>query len=159
MTNKTELLPETRSTKLFTDAQGRSWHILQREGGSVCLYYTLEWEPVHFVNWDSLDGKSLGEVDDEMKPILARIHNLSSATQAFTRHQAPANDWIARLTALVDADVTIDIDDLCLTIHQGKYAVFTSADTPGHWQPVGGWEDKTHINYANHIDALTALLD
>ena len=45
-------------TDLHTDADGYTWHILQREGGSVCLYATLPHQTCHFVAFDTYDGKA-----------------------------------------------------------------------------------------------------
>jgi hypothetical protein len=41
---------------LHTDTQGRTWHVLERDGGSISVYYTREAAVAHFVVWDSLDA-------------------------------------------------------------------------------------------------------
>ena len=39
----------------FVDWQGREFHLMEREDGSVSIYYTQEGDPAHYVVWDSLD--------------------------------------------------------------------------------------------------------
>jgi hypothetical protein len=50
-----ELISTT--TDLYTDENGRTWHIMRRAGGGVCLYNTLPDVGVHFVMWDSYDNQ------------------------------------------------------------------------------------------------------
>lgn len=40
---------------VIIDRDGREWHVYEREGGSVVIYYTTGNASVHFVVWDSLD--------------------------------------------------------------------------------------------------------
>ena len=39
----------------MTDSQGRTWHVMERDDGSICVYYTLPDTAVHFVVYDSLN--------------------------------------------------------------------------------------------------------
>jgi hypothetical protein len=43
-------------SELLTDSHGRTWHALEREGGSISLYYTRAGSAAHYVVWDSLDA-------------------------------------------------------------------------------------------------------
>lgn len=42
-------------TALITDSKQRTWHVMEREGGSVSIYYTKPDCQAHFVVWDELD--------------------------------------------------------------------------------------------------------
>ena len=35
----------------------RTWHLMRRDDGSICLYWTKEDDPTQYVVWDSLDGE------------------------------------------------------------------------------------------------------
>lgn len=48
---------------MYTDRQGRTWHIMERDGGSICVYYTIPGAVAHFVVYDTLDS-------NERKPIV-----------------------------------------------------------------------------------------
>mgnify|MGYP001572810901 FL=1 len=66
-------------TDLLTDSQGRTWHALEREGGSVVLYYTREGSVAHFVVWDSLDDV------DNSRNAKKRIEKLHDEVDRLTR--------------------------------------------------------------------------
>jgi hypothetical protein len=64
---------------LFTDGDGRTWHVTKREGGTVSLYYTVPGIGVHSVMWDSADG------DSSLSFYASKaIETLSLITEAFT---------------------------------------------------------------------------
>jgi len=44
-------------TDLYTDERGRSWHMIQREGGSISFYHTIPRVDIHFVMYDTLDNE------------------------------------------------------------------------------------------------------
>ena len=44
-----------------TDSQGRTWHALEREGGSISIYYTRAGSAAHYVVFDSLEGLAAHE--------------------------------------------------------------------------------------------------
>jgi len=56
LVERTRKLIEAEKCKtLLVDSRGREWHILEREGGSISVYYTLKDEAPNFIVWDSLD--------------------------------------------------------------------------------------------------------
>lgn len=40
---------------MYTDKNGRTWHIMERDDGSICVYYTRSNYPAHFVVYDTDD--------------------------------------------------------------------------------------------------------
>lgn len=52
-TDAGEVLPPRRV--LFTDSDGRDYHIIERGDGSVCVYYTRFGNPAHYVVFDTLN--------------------------------------------------------------------------------------------------------
>ena len=52
----------------FTDRQMRTWHVMEREGGSICIYYTKPANAGHFVVWDSLDANPSGLTSASTRP-------------------------------------------------------------------------------------------
>ena len=44
---------------LYTDRQGRTWHIMERESGSISIYYTVQTDSCHWVVWESPTPKSV----------------------------------------------------------------------------------------------------
>jgi len=40
----------------LSDADGRVWHLMKRDNGSICLYWTRADNPAQYVVWDSLDN-------------------------------------------------------------------------------------------------------
>lgn len=53
--SKGDLLPLAPRRVLFTDSQGRDYHVIERGDGSISFYYTRFDSPAHFVLYDSLD--------------------------------------------------------------------------------------------------------
>lgn len=68
-------------TDLYTE-NNTTWHILQRDGGSVCLYCTHPGVSAHFVVYDTVDGAppnawAQSKIDD-----LANMHSAIGALLA-----------------------------------------------------------------------------
>lgn len=40
---------------MYTDKQGRTWYIMERDDGSISIYYTQPNVDLHFVVYDTLD--------------------------------------------------------------------------------------------------------
>jgi hypothetical protein len=53
----TEQIDGSTVTTLYTDSAGNTWHICHREGGSMSLYASKPGHGVHYVIYDTLDGK------------------------------------------------------------------------------------------------------
>lgn len=58
--NKTMLgtvqkVDDSTITQLHTDSEGSTWWIMQRGGGSVCLYITVPGSHAHWIVFDSAD--------------------------------------------------------------------------------------------------------
>ena len=47
---------EPRVLHVATDRAGRVWRVLEREGGSISVYYTKDGSAAHWVVYDSLDA-------------------------------------------------------------------------------------------------------
>lgn len=52
--NEIEILIGKMNTP-FTDSKQRTWHILEREDGSVSIYYTTTDSPEHNVVYDTIN--------------------------------------------------------------------------------------------------------
>ena len=50
---------------MYTDKQNRTWHIMERDDGSICIYYTYSDLPCHFVVYDTDDPS-------ERKPLVTQ---------------------------------------------------------------------------------------
>lgn len=59
-----DLINRDDAGNYLTDSQGRTWHIMERDGGSISVYYTLPDSPAHYIVFDSLDT-GLDEAADE----------------------------------------------------------------------------------------------
>lgn len=64
-----------RTFDIHTDGQGRTYHLLVREGGSISFYYTVGAGGYHAVLWDSLDDDSMTPAPDwSQAPAWATAH-------------------------------------------------------------------------------------
>lgn len=52
--NEIEILIGKMNTP-FTDSKKRTWHILEREDGSISVYYTTADSPAHNIVYDTLN--------------------------------------------------------------------------------------------------------
>ena len=46
---------ENADHRSLPDFNGHTWHLMRREDGSICLYWTEDGNPAHNVVWDSLE--------------------------------------------------------------------------------------------------------
>lgn len=77
------------------DEQGRTWHLLERDGGSISLYYTLHGDSLHYVVWDSLDAPKIEALEGEV----ARLtYDLEQAQEALERATTSLGYWHKQAT-------------------------------------------------------------
>jgi hypothetical protein len=62
-------------TELYTDEAGRTWYICRREGGSMSLYCSKPGHGVHYVLYDTLDGKPPNARAREILDRIGRVVN------------------------------------------------------------------------------------
>jgi hypothetical protein len=63
---------------LYTDASGDTWHILQREGGSLSLYYTHPDLPGQYVVFDPPEWYTS---DATRRAVIARLRQMHDAIE------------------------------------------------------------------------------
>ena len=78
----------------------KTWHHLEREDGSACLYYTLPGQSTHFVVYDTTDGP--------LKEIAGGYKRRAEAAEA---ENARLRERVAALTAAVTRSRMMDFNE------------------------------------------------
>ena len=94
-----------------TDSQGRTWHALEREGGSISIYYTRASSAAHYVVFDSLEGlaahEDLRRENERLRARLAEGEEIvAEAVVIRDRHKSEIADLRDALEGLLNASET-----------------------------------------------------
>ncbi len=72
-----------RTLHLAFDRAGRTWRVLEREDGSLSVYYSVDADPTHYVVFDTLDERA-SEIEARLQSVIASQASALSAYEKST---------------------------------------------------------------------------
>lgn len=85
MREENKVITEQRTLHIATDTEGRTWRVLQREDGSLSVYYTRPGGPTHWVVYDTLDARG-AELRAEQRGAQAERQRVHVAIEEMADH-------------------------------------------------------------------------